>query len=121
MPDASRREEILEILRSIVADEDESGAYRRAAARLLLMPELTAGECQRPCCTQQPYRSTIEWIKATRKADAQRLREARKRAKDTAQASGPGDAASRARVESPPQLSGDSVTPPAPAAPTKSE
>lgn len=46
---AATRAGILEILREITADEAQSGAYRTAAARLLLMPEAETPEHCRYC------------------------------------------------------------------------
>lgn len=68
---ADTREGVLAILREIAADEDESGAYRTAAARLLLAPETGAGDwsCPLPCCQGRPFETVGAWIEAMRQAD----------------------------------------------------
>lgn len=58
------REGVLAALRDILADPDESGAYRTAAARLLLMPEAET-PCARPCCARrEPPPSVRAWLAA---------------------------------------------------------
>src|SRR5207245_9987429 len=62
---AATRAGILEILQEIVANEGESGAYRTAAARLLLTPEADAAVCQRSCCkAREVPLSVAEWLEA---------------------------------------------------------
>jgi len=66
---AQTRAGVLAILREIAADEDESGAYRTAAARLLLMPEAGVElRCPLPCCANRPG-NVVEWIERMAEAD----------------------------------------------------
>lgn len=63
------REGVLAILKEILLDADESGAYRTAAARLLLDTKgADAAGCPLPCCSTRPG-SPAEWAAAMDKAD----------------------------------------------------
>jgi hypothetical protein len=70
-PETLTRQDVLDILKQIAADDDESGAYRVAAARLLLTPEAQAGNwsCPLPCCQGRPFKSVTAWIEAMGAAD----------------------------------------------------